>query len=190
MSYTKSQLIEFLKDKEVVCDAAISIGCQHDDRGYFHKFECNRYTTLDSDAEFKPDIQFNMNRPLSEDDGDINIEAVHFNAYDYAFAFELWEYIYDPVVTHRNIYDLLKSGGIYMGSYPFVYPKHNPPGTDFLRYTDDAIRKLLTVAKFTDIEITPRYSESSLTAFYGAEGMRMRKDVDHDIVGYIVKAKK
>lgn len=190
MSYYKQQLKEFLAKEKMPEGKILSIGAQHDDRLYFKDYHGQEWKTLDVDREFKPDILFNMNRFGFDVEGDGSLFEYQ-EYFDAVFAFELWEYIYSPLEAHKNIFSLLKPGGIYMGSYPFVYGKHNPPGQDFLRYTDDGIKKLLSVAGFHDVEITPRTGVvGSLESFYAVEEMRVRKDVDHNVVGYIVKAKK
>lgn len=191
MSYYKQQLKDFLAERVINTGSVLSIGCQEDDRKYFKEFVSTEYKTLDSNTEFKPDVLYNINREIEGGDGDLNIDYSHIENYDLVLAFELWEYIFDPMTAHRNIYRLMKPGGVYMASYPFVYGKHNPAGADFLRYTDDGIKTLLSRAGFTDIEIHPRITEKeSLTGLYYGEGMRIRNDVDHEIIGWIVIAKK
>lgn len=187
MSNYKEELKRLLAERTVGGNKALSIGAQVDDRGYFRKAEFNEWVTLDTDLEFKPDIEWNMNRDMFSEDSE-GLHHQYRENFDYVFALNLWEYIYDPLTAHKNIHSLLKPGGVYMGSYVFVYGKHNPAGTDYLRYTDEGIEKLLRMAFFKDIQITPINCGELLSTFYHTEGMRVRKDVQHDVVGYLVTA--
>ena len=189
MSKIKEQLKDYLKNIGFRKGFALSIGNANDDRKYFSEADFVSWETMDIDRELTPNILHDMNKPLM-DDNEIRLDEALYEKYDYVFAFELWEYIYDPVTAHRNLHYLLKPGGTYMGSYVFVYPKHNPPGMDYLRYTDDGIRKLLETQGFRDIKITPRTGNELLLDFYDADGMRSRKDIDNTITGWIVEAKK
>ncbi len=63
-----------------------------------------------------------------------------------------------------------------------------------MRYTKNAIEKLLEVSEFKKWKITPRVAtkgRESLARFYAEEGMRAMKHTD-DIydIGYLVKAKR
>ena len=191
MSNYKNYLRRTLAGMDLDADRILSIGAQEDDRKYFRHVRCEEWKTMDIDEQFNPSIVFNMNREiLSEDDGDLALDSDYIEHFDKVLALNLWEYIYDPVTAHKNIYRLLRTDGTYMGSYVFVYGKHPPNGTDYLRYTDDGIRKLLTAALFRDINIIPIPCSDVLRQFYANEGMRVRKDIDHNIVGYIATARK
>ena len=190
MSLYKEQLKEMLAEIEISGHSCLSIGAQFDDRKYFKSCDFKHYLTLDNDEQFAPDVLFSMNKPVTDDELDGDFPVNELKDFDAVLALNLWEYIYDPMTAHRNIYQFLKEGGLYMGSYVFVYGKHNPPNTDYLRYTDDGIRKLLTQAYFKDIEIKEIKCNDLLTSFYQAEGMRIRKDLDHNVAGYLVTARK
>lgn len=194
MSYYKEQLKNYLGNMGLQGDSVLSIGAQHDDRKYFAELNYKEWKTLDVNEDFKPDYLWNMNREIMDGEGDTAFHDVHEH-FDIVLAFELWEYIYDPVVAHKNIFALLKPGGTYMGSYPFIYPHHNPVGQDYLRYTDWAIKKLMTVAGFREIKITPRVATKGkleLQEFVLAEGMRLSKELTNYEwpIGYIVEGKK
>lgn len=195
MSLFKEQLKKYLAQIDLKGDLVLSIGSQNDDRNYFKSVNIKEWKTLDIDEAFKPDIIFNMNKPIQEDDGDLNLDHSFNENFDAVLALELWDYIYDPMTAHKNVYTLLKPGGLYIGSYGFIYPHHNPMYTDYLRYTDWAIKKLLTVNRFTDIQITPRVATAGrqhLSKFVGAEGMRLCKELGtYDWpIGYMVQARK
>lgn len=195
MSLYKNALKNWLAEKSVSGESALSIGNQNDDRKYFKLAEFEKWLSMDVASEFSPDILHDMNKAVITDEGDNSIDYEMLGSFDYVFAFELWDYIYDPMTAHRNIFDLLKSGGTYMGSYPFVYPHHEPVADDSLRYTNSGIRKLLVAAGFRDIQITERVATEGrqfLSAFVGAEGMRLAKSLAPYSwpIGYMVEAKK
>ncbi len=195
MSLYKNQLKKWLSEISVKGIKALSIGNQNDDKKYFKSAEFEEWVCLDVDSQFQPEIIHDMNIPIVDADGESVLEFELLNSFDHVFAFELWDYIYDPMTAHRNIFDLLTSGGTYMGSYPFVYPHHEPVADDSLRYTNSGIKKLLLAAGFRDIKITSRVATAGrddLAAFVGAEGMRLAKSLApyEWPIGYMVEAKK
>jgi len=109
---------------------------------------------------------------------------------DVLFCLEVFEYIYDPVTAHKNLWYLLKPGGVAYISYPTIYPLHNPPGIDYLRYSKNVIEKYLGM-NFKTWEITPRIATDGLGPlrdFYSYEGMRAMKNTsDVFDIGYMAK---
>ncbi len=165
------------------------------------------YKLLDNDAQYKPDYFHDLNQPVRfahtqvdeaiGQKGDGRLYEDDFwmpGAYDAIFCLEVFEYIYDPVTAHRNLGELLCPGGVAYISYPTWYPLHNPPGIDYLRYTKNAIEKLLSVSGFETWEITPRIATDGVKAladFYSKEQMRpMREEPAVFDIGYLVKAYK
>lgn len=194
MSYYKEQLKNYLGKMEVGGRHALSIGSEHDDRKYFKSANFYEWSTLDNDQSLKPDIPWDMNRLIVDMDGDTDWFDLHEH-FDFVFAFELWEYIFDPVTAHKNIYFFLNPGGTYMGSYPFIYPLHEPLQQDYLRYTERGIEKILIHCGFSSIKITRRVAtkgRAALQEFVAEEGMRMSKKLtNYDWpIGFIVEAKK
>ena len=195
MSLYKEQLKKYLSQVDLKAHAVLSIGGENDDRKYFNSTQVSQWKTLDVDVEFRPDILHDMNKDIVSSEGDTMLPMEYFDSFDAVLAFELWDYIYDPMTAHKNIYELLKSGGLYMGSYPFVYPHHEPIEHDALRYTNSGIIKILTKCGFSDIKITERVATAGrghLSNFIGAEGMKLAKRLAPYTfpIGYIVEARK
>lgn len=195
MSLYKDQLISYLKGKDLKGQRILSIGSQHDDRKYFKSVECEKWMTMDISSEFKPDVLYDVNKDLFGFDGDSLLPLEYFDSFDVILAFELWDYIYDPMTAHKNILSLLKTDGLYMGSYPFVYPHHEPVEDDALRYTDFGIKKIMTKAGFRTVEVVERVAtlgKENLANFINAEGLRLSKKMQPYSypVGYIVTGKK
>lgn len=190
MSNYKDNLKEILKKEVLAGQKVLSIGAQVDDRQYFGVVAPDiEYTTLDFDEEFKPNLVWDMNKPIMDEDGNTDFHD-YYNKFDDVLTLNLWEYIYDPLTALKNCHFFLKSGGRFSGSFVFVYARHNPAGTDYLRYTEDGVRKLLTMSLFRDIQISPIKSNDLLTGYYESEQQRIRKDLDHNVAGYYVKARK
>ncbi len=190
MSNFKNQLINILKTEELEGERILSIGIQDNDKRYFKDIKCKTWMTMDVDMQYTPDILFDMNKPIHNEDGDLGIDYDFVGSFDIVLALNLWEYIYDPVTAHKNITDLLKGGGRYISNYPFVYGVHPPKGTDYLRYTEDAIEKYLVVAGLTLTEKKMIHGNELLKDFYMLDEMRVRKDYDHTIIGSFITAKK
>ena len=189
MSKYKDQIKAILKKRQIDADQVLSIGCAVDDRDYFGAFKCNNFTTLDNDREMRPDIIFDMNKSM-QTDGGFEIDDRHVGNYSMVLALNLWEYIYAPFEAHRTIVDFLRHGGLYIGTYPFVYPVHNPAGMDYLRYTPEGVEKLLKTVGLHLESHEYILGDQLLEDFYHGEGMKARAGVNHLIVGSVVTARK
>jgi SAM-dependent methyltransferase len=190
MSKYKDELIRILSEINIRGDKVLSIGNLNDDRKYFKSANIKDWQTLDIHSNLRPNYVFDVNKPIFDDEIEFELADQLVEKFDYVFAFELWDYIWDPMAAHKNIFTFLKPGGTYMGSYPMVYPKHNPEAQDMLRYTDEAIKKYLMMMGFSAYQIIPRFGNELLKQFYSEDGMRMAKGFDHSITGWVVKAKK
>ena len=71
---------------------------------------------------------------------------------DCAMATEVLEHCPDPLVVLREARRVLKPGGVFFFTVPFVWPLHDAP-YDFFRYTPFALEKLLAEAGFTDVKL-------------------------------------
>jgi SAM-dependent methyltransferase len=183
----KLQMIEWLDKKMIPGGSVLSIGCQNDDRKYFKSFEAHEFKTLDFNPANNPDIVHDMNTDLFP--GEFENEWI--GRFDFVLALDLFEYIYDPVMAHKNLNLLLKPGGVLFVTYPFVYPQHEPAGTDYLRYAPDGVRKLLTNAGFEIMEVECKKNDNgTLQNYYHADRLKCRAGADHDITGVMIIAKK
>lgn len=71
---------------------------------------------------------------------------------DSAMATEVLEHCPDPLLVLREARRVLKPGGVFFFTVPFVWPLHDAP-YDFFRYTPFALEKLLAEAGFTDVKL-------------------------------------
>lgn len=219
MSYYREQLEAWISKLEIVGDVVIDVGGSQKPmtKRNIKKWEVKKYLILDNGTYPEgegvvPDAFYDINYPLrmsntylgipTEEDEDYGQDEngylweglIRPSMADVVLCFEVMEYVWSPLQAHKNINTLLKDSGVAYISYPTIYPLHNPPGIDYLRYSKNAIEKLLTEAGFSSWEITRRVATQGardLGNFYLNEGMRPMRNTDqiYDI-GYMVKAYK
>ncbi len=181
----REQLERYLSRINVDCDSVLDIGGgQFKIKDRVNSWKVKNYKVLDNDAQYKPDYFLDLNVNW----GSIKGTPKNNNV---IFCLELFEYIYDPLTAHKNIYHALADDGIAYISYPTQYPLHPPAGIDYLRYSKNAIKKYLTEAGFKTWEITPRIATDgmkSLSDFYSHERMRPMKETKEIFdIGYMCK---
>lgn len=189
------QLEDYLRTIDVKADAVLDVGgLQNPIRSRVHSWEVKKYKIFDVVEEMneeKADYVGDLSRSLQYHKKINELEG----EFDVIFCLEVMEYVFDPLTALENIQGFMKSGGVAYISFPFVYPMHPPLGTDYLRYTQDGVEKLLEEAGLKDFDIFVRRAgpgRNTLKRFYDEEGTRYRRDdpslLDH--TGYIVKARK
>lgn len=190
-SSSREQLENWLKTLEVKGKVLDIGGSVQTLEGRVKNFKPTEYLIMDNGAEKDSHEKWN------EPDYSVSIEsfgnqtiADSKNKFDQIFMIEVSEYLINPLMAVTNSHYMIKKGGKFYSSWHFVYPKHQPEETDFLRYTDWGVRKLHEIAGFKDIKITPRYAENDLAGFYRAERMRGMKGIEHNIIGYMCEALK
>ena len=185
MSEYRNQLESYLKrlNIDVHVEKILDIGAGNNHaKKRVSPLKYDIYKTLDIDDSHNPSFVADINKTIND-----------FGQYDLVFCLEVFEYIWNPVQALININKLMKKEATAYISFPFVYPKHNPVGVDCLRYTNEAIEKLLKETGFGYWIITPRKATKGrvkLREFYDIEGMHARKDDGWDDIGYIVEITK
>jgi ubiquinone/menaquinone biosynthesis C-methylase UbiE len=71
---------------------------------------------------------------------------------DSAMATEVLEHCFNPIVTLSEINRVLKPGGIFFFTVPFLWPLHETP-FDAYRYTPFSLKMLLEKSNFTCIQL-------------------------------------
>ena len=196
-SKTRQQLEDWIAVIDVDADRVIDIGgSQLSIMNRVNSWKVNEYKVLDLEephvCKQKPDVIFDLNT-----DGRLSVnEKKELNkGFDVAFCLEVSEYWYDPMRAIKNIAAMLKSGGILYISFHFIYPVHNPPQEDYMRYTKAGAEKLLEAAGFEIVFNRTRLgfnnAMQSLFDFYSKEKMRPTKLQNcHNEIGCLIECKK
>lgn len=188
-SYSRQQLEAWLKKIDVHGKVIDIGGSQKPIKGRTKTWNASEYSILDlpvpHEQDTAPDIIRDLNKGHEAD------EATD-GYYDIAFAIEIMEYMYEPVVALRQMASLLKRGGLLHISFHYFYPVHNPENQDFLRYTRSGVKKILSVAGFEIQSLTPRYLEQPgiMDMMIHNEGMRGIGGAINAEQGYMVTASK
>lgn len=105
------------------------------------------YTGLDIedalvyDTEVRPDFTWNgINMPFDD------------ASFDCAFGTEVLEHCPEPEVVLKEVYRVLKQGGVFFFTVPFLWNLHEVPH-DAYRYTPFSLERHLKNSGFTDITI-------------------------------------
>jgi SAM-dependent methyltransferase len=190
------QLESWLRQQEITADSVLDVGgAAKPVKNRVKRWFVNNYLILDSGLE-KPadDINYQtFNLQNSDALGYTDTAELH-QKFDIAFCLEVMEYIYDTKLAIRNIEYFLKPGGLLYITFPFIYPFHNPTGSDCTRYTLTGIKKLLDRNGLTMLGAVPRLmtneGQKLWQQFVSVERMHPAKGEPHNILGWIVTARK
>jgi SAM-dependent methyltransferase len=73
-------------------------------------------------------------------------------SFDTVVAFQVLEHVEEPGATVREAFRVLRPGGVFIVTTPFMWGVHEAP-RDFYRYTEYGLRHVLSTAGFAEIEI-------------------------------------
>ncbi len=76
------------------------------------------------------------------------------NGFDCAMATEVLEHCPEPEVTLKEVARVLKPGGLFFFTVPFLWPLHDCPHDEY-RYTPWSLERHLSNSGFTDIHLRP-----------------------------------
>ena len=74
--------------------------------------------------------------------------------FDCAIATEVLEHCPQPELTLREIHRVLKPGGVFFFTVPFVWPLHDCPYDEY-RYTPFSLKRHLVTSGFVDVQLRP-----------------------------------
>ena len=100
---------------------------------------CRQYHALDIVLEGRPDIV-----------GDGHRLPIRSNTYDAVIATQVLEHCHTPHRVAEEVHRVLRPGGLFVVSVPFVYAIHGDP-CDFWRFTEYALRHILR--QFAEVQI-------------------------------------
>ena len=151
MSPERRELENWLKIIDVDVDKVIDIGgVSNPVKGRTKSWKVNDYRILDIKEERKgnkTDIIFDLNQPMN-----------YWNWFDIGFCLEVMAFVWNPVQVLMNIYNLLRPDAILYLSSHYIF--NHTKGTDYLRYTEMGIKKLLEETGFKILEIKPRINNA------------------------------
>jgi hypothetical protein len=85
--------------------------------------------------------------------------AVGYNRYDYIICTEVLEHTRQPFDAVKNMYDMLKTGGLAFVSTPMIFRIHGPL-PDCWRFTDHGLRELFKsfeIVELNSLESSDRF---------------------------------
>lgn len=84
---------------------------------------------------------------LQKEDYDLNFISpnIYMN-YDNIFCCEVMQYVYNPLNVLHNLVSMLNSNGKMYLSFYRDFKEFSPANSDYLRYTEQGVRKLIEVA--------------------------------------------
>lgn len=98
--------------------------------------------SVNIDAASQPDFTFNLEEKFPVADG----------SYDGILCLNVLEHIFNYQNVADESFRILKEGGLFVGSTPFIFNVHESPN-DYFRYTKTALEKIFKAAGFGDINI-------------------------------------
>ncbi len=104
------------------------------------------------DDKTDPDFKFNLENKFPIED----------NSYDGVLCLNVLEHIFNYQSVVNESYRILKKGGLFAGSTPFIFNVHESPN-DYFRYTKTALEKIFKNAGFNDVRV-----EEIGTGLFGA----------------------
>ena len=105
-------------------------------------------------SEYCPlDLENNDRYKKCENTWDGKIMPFRNDSFDSAIATEVLEHCPDPNKTISEIFRVLKPGGFFFFTVPFIWPLHLVPHDEF-RYTPFSLRRILKEEGFFDIAVS------------------------------------
>ncbi len=136
----------------------------------YPKHKAQKWITINISEEAMPDII-----------GSIYETGIETSSVDAIICTEVFEHLADPFAAMKEVERILKPGGIFIGSTPFLFKIHGDPD-DYFRYTKSALENVL-LKNFSKIELYP------MGGGIGTAGMiltQVSDDFYYRILKYIV----
>jgi SAM-dependent methyltransferase len=103
----------------------------------------HQFVTVNLDAGYGCDLVFDIEQRFPLEDG----------SFDHVICLNVLEHVYEFENVVRESYRVLKMGGSMVLITPFMFPVHGSP-QDYLRYTREALKRLLSKTQFYPEEIS------------------------------------
>ena len=90
--------------------------------------------------------------------------------YDLVLSEQVFEHLRYPNLAIKNVFDLLRPGGYFMLTIPFLLKVHGSP-EDFQRWTPDGLRHFLSDAGFIDVDVRSWGNRQCVIAYMDYESL-------------------
>lgn len=111
--------------------------------------DCRRMDVLEiSGTGSQGKYEFRTYKSVGYPEYDVCAEPLAREQFDLVIAEQVFEHILRPDKAATNVYEMLRPGGIFVISTPFLLKIHDAP-LDLYRWTERGIRQLLDTANFT-----------------------------------------
>ena len=141
----KDLLVTFKKLIPQISGDVLDYGCGR--KPYQGLFSVSSYTGADIE---------NPGHSHAQEDIDILFDGKHLpveaNRFDAVFSSEVFEHVFEPDSTLQEVHRVLKPGGLFLLSIPFVWNEHEVP-YDYARYTAFGFPYLLEKHGFEVLEL-------------------------------------
>lgn len=134
----------------------------------FPKEKAEKWITINIDEEAKPDVYASIYETGLPDD-----------YADAVICTEVFEHLENPHLALQEIKRILKPGGTFIGSTPFLFKIHGDPD-DYFRYTESALRNVF----FCDFNTVELYSMGGGLGTVGMLITQITDDLKYRLMKY------
>lgn len=120
----------------------------------YWKLNCDKFIRSEYIGDNRPDLVVDLNRKIPLAD----------NYADNVFLFNALYILKKPEESLKEVYRILKTGGILFLSSPFI-ANEMPEPDDYFRFTSQKLKDMLNEAGFSEVKIVPYGERFSATAY-------------------------
>ncbi|HET7435652.1 MAG TPA: class I SAM-dependent methyltransferase [Thermoanaerobaculia bacterium] len=159
-SYRRTLVDQFLeRHRSLLRGTMLDVGGRRAvKRGDFRPDEAAKVFYINIDESTRPDLL-----------GDAHRLPLRAQSFDTVLCCETLEHVRDPRVCCAEAYDVLKPGGRFIFTVPFMYPVHADP-SDYLRFTADGVRNMCRA--FASVDVQPMGSWLGVLGMFTDFGAR------------------
>jgi SAM-dependent methyltransferase len=118
---------------------------------FVRSLECPRIDVLEiSGSGLQDGYNFRSYKSVEYPDYDVCNGPLGREQFDLVIAEQVFEHVLRPDRAAANVHQMLRPGGIFVVSTPFLLKVHGYPA-DLYRWTEHGMRQLLEVAGFTNV---------------------------------------
>jgi SAM-dependent methyltransferase len=114
---------------------------------FLHSLECPRLDVLEISGTRENEFNFRSYRSVNYPEYDVCERPLSSENFDLIIAEQVSEHVQRPDRAASHVFEMLKPGGIFVITTPFLLKIHHYPG-DYYRWTQDGMRVLLEHAGF------------------------------------------